>query len=62
MKKVIGYLVKDRNGDVIGATANEGEAIYIAVRLKGIVYKVVTTLISFEDPTTEKTIIYNGMI
>ena len=57
MKKVIGYLVKDNKGEVIGATGSEIEARYIAKKENGIVFKVVTTLILHEDPTTEQTII-----
>lgn len=58
-KKIVGYLVK-KNDEVIGATGNEREAIYIARENNGIVYKVVTTVSPYEDARTEKTIVYNA--
>lgn len=61
MKKVVGYLVK-QDGEIIGATADEREAIYIARNWNGVVYKVVTTINPKENPVTEQTVVYNGTI
>ncbi len=61
MKQIIGYLIK-KDGEVIGATGDEREAIYIARNWKGISYKVVTTIDSKADPTTEQTIAYDGTV
>lgn len=62
MKQIIGYLVKNTEGEIIGATGNEREAMYIAKYWKGISYKVVTTINQNEDPKTEKTVVYDGTI
>ncbi len=59
MKQIIGYLVK-KDGEVIGATGDEREAMYIARNWKGISYKVVTTINPMEDPKTERTVAYDG--
>ena len=59
MKQVVGYLVRKDN-EVIGATRDEREAMYIARNYKGISYKVVTTINPLEDPTTEHTVAYDG--
>ena len=59
MKKVTGYLVR-QNGEIIAVTADAREAMYIARNFKGIAYKVVTTIIPMEDPTTETTEFYDG--
>lgn len=61
MKKVIGYLVMKGN-EVIGATGDEREAMYIARNWKGISYRVVTTIRPNEDPTTERTVAYDGTL
>lgn len=61
MKQIIGYLVR-KNGEIIGATGDEREAIYIARNWKGISYKVVTTIDPKADPTTEQTVAYDGSI
>lgn len=62
MKQIIGYLVKDTEGEIIGATGNEREAMHIARNWRGISYKVVTTINPNEDPKTEKTVVYDGTI
>lgn len=59
MKQIIGYLVK-KDGEVIGATGDEREAMYIAKNWKGISYKVITTINPMEDPKTEHTVVYDG--
>ena len=62
MKQVIGYLVM-KDSECIGATGDEREAMYIARNWKGISYKVVTTIDPKKgDPTTERTIAYDGTI
>lgn len=61
MKKIVGYLVK-KDGEVIGATGDEREAIYIARNWKAISYKVVTTIDPKADPITEHTVAYDGTI
>jgi len=61
MKKIVGYLVK-KDGEIIGATGDEREALYIARTWKGISYKVVTTINPKEDPITEHTVAYDGTI
>lgn len=61
MKRIVGYLVK-KDGEVIGATGDEREAMYIARSWKGISYKVVTTINPKEDPTTECMVAYDGTI
>ena len=61
MKKIIGYLVK-RGNEVIGATGDEREAMYIARNWKGISYRIVTTISPNEDPTTERTVAYDGTL
>ena len=60
MKQVIGYLVKDDRNQVIGATGDEQKAMNIAHNYKGIVYRIVTTIDPLEDPTTERTVVYDG--
>lgn len=59
MKQVVGYIIR-KNGKVIGATADEREAIYIARNWYGISYKVVTTINPGADPVTETTVVYDG--
>ncbi len=59
MKQVVGYLVK-KDGEIIGATGDEREAMYIARNWKGVSYKVVTTINPKADPVTETTIAYDG--
>lgn len=59
MKQIIGYLVKDENGEVIGATGNEREAMFIAREYNGVVYKVVTTVNPLDNPKTERTVVYD---
>ena len=59
MFKVTGYLVK-KDGEIIGATGDEREAMYIAREWKGISYRVVTTVDPKVDPVTETTIAYDG--
>ena len=61
MKQIIGYLVK-KDGEIIGATGDEREAIYIATNWKGICYKVVTTVSPMEDPKTQTMVKYDGTI
>lgn len=61
MKQVIGYIV-EKDGVVIGATADEREAIYIARNWKAVSFKVTTTLIPKENPKTEKVVAYNDEI
>lgn len=61
MKQIIGYLVK-KDGEVIGATADEREAMYIARNWNGISYRVVTTIDPKVDPVTETTVAYDGTI
>ena len=61
MIKVKGYIVKQDN-EIIAATGDEREAIYIAREYKGVVYKVVTSCSPYRDPTTESTIVYEGTI
>lgn len=51
-KQIIGYLVK-KDGEVIGATGNKEEAMYIAEEYEGICYKVITTVRPNEDPITK---------
>lgn len=59
--KVTGYLVI-KDGEIIGATGNEREAMYIARNWKAISYKVDTTINPNENPTTKRTMAYNGTI
>ena len=61
MKKVVGYLVMKDN-EVIGATGDEREAMYIARNWKAISYRVVTTINPKEDLITERTVAYDGTI
>lgn len=61
MKQIIGYIVK-KDGEVIGATGDEREAMFIARNWNGISYKVVTTINPKSDPTTEQMIAYDGTI
>lgn len=61
MKKVVGYLVMKDN-EVIGATGDEREAMYIARTWKGISYRVETAINPKEDPTTERTVAYDGTL
>ena len=61
MKQIIGYLVK-KDGEIIGATGDEREAMYIARKFKGISYRVVTTVDPKVDPVTETAIAYDGTI
>ena len=59
MRKVIGYLVKKDN-EIIGATGDEREAMYIARNWKAISYKVITTITPMEDPKTVHVVAYDG--
>ena len=61
MKQVVGYLIKKGN-EIIGATGDEREAIYIARNFKAISYKVITTVNPLEDPHTEYVISYDGTL
>ena len=61
MKKVVGYLVK-KDGEVICATGNEREAMYIARNWKAISYKVETIVSQLEDPKTTHYVAYDGTI
>lgn len=61
MKTIVGYLVK-KDGEVIGATSDEREAIYIARNWKGVSYKVVTTIDPKHDAEVTQTIAYDGTI
>ena len=61
-KNITGYLVRNGKGEIIGATGDEREAIYIARNFKGIVFKIVTTVSPLDNPKTVQTIAYNGLI
>ena len=60
MKKVIGYIVKDRDGEVIAATGDVHEAMHIAHEWIGLVIMVETTPHKFSAPTVKHTPIYDG--
>lgn len=61
MRQIVGYLVR-KNGEVIGATGEEREAIHIAEQWNGIVYKVVTTVSEKENPRTVQLIVYPKIV
>ena len=61
MKQIVGYLVR-KGGEVIAATGDEREAMYIARQWKGVSYKVVTTVTPKENPETVQTVVYDGTI
>ena len=60
-REIIGYLVK-ADGEIIAATGDEREAIYIARNWNGIVFKVTTRVVPLEDPRTVRSVVYDGTI